>query len=264
MKRISSRENPRYKELKRLAASPAARHQAGVTLLDGLHLCETWLNRLGMPAECIVAQSELAQGAVATLLERVDPGLIVVLDDALFGPLAQVEHGPRILFLIDVPQPVAPERLDGPWLLLDRVQDPGNMGSMLRSAAAAGIRHVLCSQGCVAAWSPKVLRAGMGAHFELSIHENADLADWLRRFDCIRKPVCATSSHATGSLFETDVREASWLFGNEGQGVSAALLESGVQALRIPQPGGMESLNVAAAAAICLFEQVRQNAVKVP
>lgn len=261
MKRISSRENPRYKELKRLAASPAARHQAGVTLLDGLHLCEAWLNRCGMPVDCIVAQSELALGAVATLLERVDPGLIVILDDALFGPLAQVEHGPRILFLIRIPHPAATERLDGPCLLLDRIQDPGNMGSMLRSAAAAGMRHVLCSDGCVAAWSPKVLRAGMGAHFELVIHENADLTGWLTRFSGVGKPVCATSSHARASLFETDVRQASWLFGNEGQGVSAALLESGVQALRIPQPGGMESLNVAAAAAICLFEQVRQNTV---
>jgi len=260
MKRISSRENPRYKELKRLAGSPAARQQAGVTLLDGLHLCEAWLNRCGMPADCIVAQSELSQGAVATLLERVNPGVLVVLDDVLFGPLAQVEHGPRILFLIDVPQPVAPKRLDEPCLLLDRIQDPGNMGSMLRSAAAAGIRHVLCSIGCVAAWSPKVLRAGMGAHFELAIHESADLPNWLTR---IGQPVFATSSHATASLFESDVRRASWLFGNEGQGVSPLLLESGVETMRIPQPGGMESLNVAAAAAICLFEQVRQNGAKI-
>jgi TrmH family RNA methyltransferase len=259
MKQISSRDNPRYKELKKLAGSSTARARAGQTLLDGVHLCSAWLASGAEPDTCIVGQSALSDTEVALLLERVDSARVLVLDDALFAPLSQVEHGVALLFVVNVPQPVAPARINEPCLLLDRLQDPGNLGSILRSAAAAGIRQVLCSSGCVAAWSPKVLRAGMGAHFHLEIFEDCDLQDWLVR---IAPPVYAMSSHATASLYGSDVRQASWLLGNEGQGVSAELLASGVSTLLIPQPGGLESLNVAAAAAVCLFEQVRQRALE--
>jgi RNA methyltransferase, TrmH family len=144
-------------------------------------------------------------------------------------------------------------------LLLDGLQDPGNLGSILRSAAAAGIVRVYCGPGTVFAWSPKVLRAGMGAHFLLSIIEDADLAAVIR---AARAPVLATSSHATQSLYEQDLRKpVVWLFGNEGQGVSPALLSLASETIAIPQAQGIESLNVAASAAICFFEQVRQRSM---
>jgi TrmH family RNA methyltransferase len=179
------------------------------------------------------------------------------LPDALFHALSQVEHGVDLLFVIDTPQPRPVGTLERGAVLLDNLQDPGNVGSILRSAAAAGIAAVYCSPGTAFVWSPKVLRAGMGAHFGLEIHEQADLATLIRGAGV---PVLATSSHADTTLFDADLRQpVAWLFGHEGQGVSADLLALATQRLAIPHLGEMESLNVAASAAICLFEQVRQK-----
>jgi TrmH family RNA methyltransferase len=140
--------------------------------------------------------------------------------------------------------------------MLEALQDPGNLGSILRSAAAAGIARVLLSPDSVQAWSPRVLRAGMGAHFMLHIHENVDLLGAARDFG---GRVVVTSGRAGRSLFDADLRGAvALVFGNEGAGVSARLAAAAHEAVAIPMPGAAESLNVAAAAAICLFERVRQ------
>ena len=181
----------------------------------------------------------------------------IQLPDALFNALSQVENGVDILFVINTPQVVAPLSLSEDTVLLDNLQDPGNLGSILRSAAAAGIKWVVCSKGCVAAWSPKVLRAGMGAHFLLQIVENADLHGLLEE---AAVPVLATSSHATYTLYQLDLRQPqAWLFGHEGQGVAVDLMEMATHRIAIPHLGKVESLNVAACAAVCFFEQLRQK-----
>jgi RNA methyltransferase, TrmH family len=137
------------------------------------------------------------------------------------------------------------------------VQDPGNVGSILRSAAAFGVPQVLALKGTVALWSPKVLRAGMGAHFALRLLEGVDEGD----LAALQLPLVATSSHA-GSLLPAAPlpRPCAWVLGHEGQGVGAALLACCALQVRIPQPGGEESLNVAAAAAVCLYESARRSA----
>lgn len=143
-------------------------------------------------------------------------------------------------------------------MLLDRLQDPGNVGTILRSAAALGVQQVLALKGTAALWSPKVLRAGMGAHFALHLVEGLavdDLAD-------LGLPLIATSSHAEHALPSLRLpAPCAWVFGHEGQGVDAALLQRCALTVRIPQPGGEESLNVASAAAICLYESARQAMV---
>lgn len=261
-KLISSRDNPLLKELKHLAGSSQARRRAGQTLLDGVHLCEAYLQHVGMPQRCIVSVSGEVNPEVAAILARCDVAQvsIVVLPDALYQSLSQVEHGVGLLFVIETPTPTAPGRVTKTAVLLDNLQDPGNLGSILRSAAAAGIQSVYCGPGTAFAWSPKVLRAGMGAHFLLDIHEDVDLAALL---GAVRIPVMATSSHATRTLYEADLRQPlCWLFGHEGQGVAPALLEKATMTLAIPHPGAVESLNVAASAAVCFFEQVRQRGLR--
>jgi TrmH family RNA methyltransferase len=127
----------------------------------------------------------------------------------------------------------------------------------LRSAAAAGIGAVFCSPGTAFAWSPKVLRAAMGAHFLLDIFEHVDLSNLLHHSSV---PVVATSSHARQRLYEIDLkRPVAWLFGHEGQGVAEDLLALATHQVAIPHLGAVESLNVAASAAVCFFEQVRQK-----
>jgi TrmH family RNA methyltransferase len=257
-KLISSRDNPLYKELKHLAGSSQARRHAGQTILDGVHLCQAYLQHVGLPLRCLVSTRDEVQPEVAALLVRCDAAQVpcTVLPDALYQSLSQVENGIGVLFIIATPAPPVSGVLDHNAVLLDNLQDPGNLGSILRSAAAAGIKSVYCSPGTAFAWSPKVLRSGMGAHFLLNIHENADLAALLGR---LRIPVIATSSHATRTIYQADLRQAvCWLFGHEGQGVAPALLERASMTLAIPHPGAVESLNVAASAAVCFFEQVRQ------
>jgi TrmH family RNA methyltransferase len=256
VKFISSRDNPLYKELKQLATSSQARRRAQRTLLHGVHLCGAYLAQRGLPALCVVGDSAQSNPEVAALLARCGDAQCVVLPDALYHALSQVENGIDLLFVIDTPQATSPGVLTGDAVLLDNLQDPGNLGSILRSAAAAGIKSVYCSAGTAFAWSPKVLRAGMGAHFGLEIHEQVDLATLLGSSAI---PVLATSSHAEARIYDVDLRrKVAWLFGHEGQGVAEPLMALASQRVSIPHLGEMESLNVAASAAICLFEQVRQ------
>ena len=259
MKLISSRDNALYKELKHLATSSQARRKSGRTLLDGVHLCQAYGQHLGSPELCVVAEPALEHPEVRALADHcVSTGVkTIVLPDNLYQALSQVENGIGILFVITTPAPVFPERLQESTVALDNLQDPGNLGSILRSAAAAGIRNVLCSPGTAFAWSPKVMRAGMGAHFMLNIFENVDLASALNDASI---PVLATSSHTTKTIYQISLAQpVVWLFGHEGQGVSPELMALATETVTIPQQAAIESLNVAASAAICFFEQVRQQ-----
>lgn len=259
MKSISSRENPLYKELKHLASSSQARRRAGRTLLDGVHLCEGYLQHVGAPQICVVGEGSVAHPEVSAILEKCEAARTqcILLPDSLSQTLSQVENGIGLLFVIDTPEVVSPQVLDRPAVLLENLQDPGNLGSILRSAAAAGINSIFCGKGTVFAWSPKVLRAGMGAHFLLNIFENVDLAAFLRS-SCV--PVLATSSHTHQRIYDIDLRQpVAWLFGHEGQGLSEELLALASTRVTIPHRGDMESLNVAASAAVCFFEQLRQQ-----
>ncbi len=259
LKLISSRDNPLYKELKLLASNSQARRKTGRTLLDGVHLCEVYLDQIGMPPICVVSETARAHAEVAAILMRCDAGQAqcIVLPDALYDALSQVEHGVGLLFVIDTPKTVTPTALSDSAVLLDNLQDPGNLGSILRSAAAAGIQNVYCSAGTAFAWSPKVLRAGMGAHFLLNIFENVDLAALIQHATV---PVLATSSYAQKQLYDLELNQSvAWLFGHEGQGVADDLLALSTHQIVIPHLGAIESLNVAACAAVCFFEQVRQK-----
>jgi TrmH family RNA methyltransferase len=256
IKSVTSRDNPFYKELKHLAGSSQALRKAGRSLLDGVHLCQAYLDLVGQPVHCVVSEGALANPEVAAIVDRVQ-GPVTALPDALFGALSQVEHGIHLLFLVDTPRPARPAALAESAVLLDGVQDPGNAGSILRSAGAAGIRQVYCSPGTASIWSPKVLRAAMGAHFVLEVFENVDLADLIRS---AQVPVLATSGYASDRIYDVDLsRPAAWLLGHEGQGVSDALLNLATHRVAIPHAGAVESLNVAACAAVCFFEQLRQQ-----
>lgn len=259
MKSITSRDNPFYKELKQLAGSSQARRKAGRSLLDGVHLCQAWLDLRGAPAHCVVSEGALANEEVEGIVRRCEAAHahVTALPDALFTALSQVEHGVHLMFLVETPHPARPQALRESAVLLDGVQDPGNVGSILRSAAAAGIRQVYCSAGTAFCWSPKVLRAAMGAHFVLEIFENVDLAELIRGAGVA---VLATSGYATQRVYDVDLRQpVAWLFGHEGQGVADDLLALATHQVVIPHAGQVESLNVAACAAVCFFEQLRQK-----
>lgn len=255
MKQITSRDNSLFKQLKKLATSSRERRGAAQTLLDGAHLLQSYRATGAMPELCVVTEQRLHNSEIATLLADVAESSIVVLPEAMFAELSPVETPSGVLALITIVPFRPPNQLDF-CLLVENVQDPGNLGSLLRSAAAAGVKAVYLSEGCADAWSPKVLRGGMGAHFALAIADNVDLLQTLQRFDGVS---VVTSLSATKSLYQLDLKgNVAIVVGNEGAGLSAELLSAASEQVRIPMSGHMESLNVAAATAICLFERVRQ------
>jgi RNA methyltransferase, TrmH family len=254
---IASRANPLVKGLLKLSKSSHERRKQGRTVLDGAHLIKAFHEARHRIDTLVLSESGAKRPELLDLYERVNAEHRVQLSDSLFGEIATVTTPSGIMALVDTPVPKTAARGDRDAVLLETIQDPGNLGSILRSAAAAGVRQVLLSKGSVFAWSPKVLRAGMGAHFHLEIFEDVDLAAFAREFGgaCV-----ATDAYAALDLFELELADpTAWVFGNEGAGLSAELSEAAHRRVRIPMPGAAESLNIAAAAAICLFEQVRRR-----
>lgn len=258
MKTITSRDNPAIKRLHALAHSARDRRSEGRTLLDGAHLVQAALDA-GWPLRELVASDQgLGRAEIADLLERCASVPAIHLTDALFAHVSPVDTPSGLLAVIDLPAPPPTEAFTESLLVLDGVQDAGNLGTILRTGAAAGVRDVLLTPGCAQAWSPRVLRAGMGGHFCLRLHEHADVAVLLQGYP---GQILATGLGAGArELYETDLRGAvAWLFGAEGRGLSAGVAALATDTVVIPMPGAVESLNVAAAAAVCLFEQVRQR-----
>ena len=254
VKHITSADNPQFKSLLKLVESSRERRLAGLSLLDGVHLVQAYRQHRGAPEQLIVSQSGADKAEIKTLLQSAAPAL--VLSDNLFKQLSSVATPTGIIAAIKTPRlETLPATLET-CVMLEDIQDPGNLGSILRSCAAAGVKQIFLSKQSVNAWSPRVLRAAMGAHFGLEIHERIDLIALARAFP---GRVLATQLGAKQSVFNSDLTgKVAFVFGNEGTGVSDALLHCAHESIAIPISAATESLNVAAAAAVCLFERVRQ------
>lgn len=248
---VSSRDNPLLKDLRKLAQDPGAYRKLGRLWLEGDHLCRAALARGVRPAIAVFSRS-FWPGAPVEWADAA--GKTIVVDDALLAGVSGLESPAPIGFVLDLPE--RPElQPDAPTVVLDRLQDAGNVGSILRSASAFGFTQVVALKGTAALWAPKVLRAGMGAHFGLRLIEGVGLD----ALDGLRMPLVATSSHQGDWLHRATLpHPCAWLMGHEGQGVSAELEGRAAHRIRIAQPGGEESLNVAAAAAICLHASAAQ------
>lgn len=256
MKHITSRDNPFVKNLVKLSQSARERKKQRLILIDGIHLVDVYRQRFGAPQTIVVSESGLVNAEIAALLKKFDGVAVTVVGEGLFKEISPLVSPTGLLAVVATPWPEKVPADLAFCLLCEGIQDPGNLGSILRSAASAGVEHVFLSKDCAFAWSSRVIRAGQGAHFLLSIHEGSDLASLVKNF---QGKVVATGLDATSSLFDTDLTgPLALLIGNEGAGLSEELMSLANQRVKIPMPGGMESLNVAAAAAICLFERVRQ------
>jgi TrmH family RNA methyltransferase len=258
LKHITSRDNPFFKEMGKLAGSSRQRRKAGQTLLDGAHLVQAYLmSGLSPPLHLLVNEAAAQDHEIAALIAQLAGIPLTCLDDALFGELTELKSPSGLLALIALPQPLVAPSHSRFCILLEDIQDPGNLGSILRTAAAAGCDAAFLSTGCADVWSPKVLRAAMGGHFAMSIHEHADLFNVAAVFE---GTIFATSLQATFSLYDCKLKgSVAFAFGNEGAGLSPELTNLCRQLVTIPMPGKVESLNVAAAAAVCLFETARQR-----
>lgn len=269
MKAIRSRDNAFVKQLIQLAHSSRERKKVGLTVLDGIHLVSAYVDAIGPPRAIAVAESALAQAEITAWLavfETRFPRVTVnILSAALIAEASSLDSPAAMLAEVETPVARAIPLDASAVLVLEDVQDPGNVGSMLRSAAAAGVCEVMLSKSCAFAWSPKVLRAAQGAHFLLNIVEGADVVDFISQYrgqSLAFVPVMSGSAQKMAiSLYDCELaRATAFLIGNEGAGLSPQLLQTASVGVTVPMPGKVESLNAAACAAIAMFEMVRQRA----
>lgn len=260
MTTISSTDNPRFRDLARLLQSGRERRKSGLALLEGVHLVEAYHQQRGLPEQLIVNEERRNEAEIVTLLAKLAPLEVLEFSTKLFAKLSSVDTPTGILAVIQAPARSSIPEQPGPCVILEGIQDPGNLGSILRSTAAAGIREIYLSRHCTDAWSQRVLRAGMGAHFLLDIHDGIEIHALACRFP---GRIIATHLHAQQSIYDTDLLgNIGLVFGNEGAGLSRAVLDAAKEIVTIPMPGATESLNIAAAAAVCLFERVRQGTIR--
>lgn len=254
--RIESPQNEQIKSVVKLANQSKLRKEQGLMVLEGVHLLQSLLDQNLDVNAVFVHEDKLGLAEIQALLAQVSGERVYVVAARAFEKLSALTHGADLVSV--VPMPIVkglPTQVS--CVVLENIQDPGNMGTILRSCAASGIRDVVLSDGCVDAFSPKVLRSGMGAHFLLNITTGADLVSFIKNYQGIS--LVTALNDQTGSLYEQDLTQVvAFIFGSEGSGVSDALLKSAQQAIKIPMLGATESLNVAMAATICLFERVRQ------
>jgi TrmH family RNA methyltransferase len=250
---ITSRDNPLLKRLRLLAHDSTAFRKQGQVWLEGDHLCRALLARGMRPAVAVFTEAFWAQAGSEL---RQAAGRSHTVTDALMATISGLDTHAGMGFLWDLP-PACTLEPGSPTVVLDRLQDAGNVGSILRSAAAFGFRQVLALKGTAALWSPKVVRAGMGAHFALRLVESLSVEN----LSGLDMPLIVTSSHQGDDLQQARLPwPCAWVLGHEGQGVNPALERLADLAVRIAQPGGEESLNVAAAAAICLHASAQSAA----
>lgn len=258
MKLITSAQNEQLKHLAKLLSQSKARREYEQTVLEGVHLLQTYLQAGFQPEQVYLPEAKQANPEIRAILSHLSGEQVTLVSNDALAKITSLTDADDVMALIAIP---ASEDwpLQGDCVVLERVQDPGNVGTIIRSAAACGIAQIVLSHDSVDVWSPKVLRAGMGAHFLLKIYSRVFLSPWLATYQG-RMLATALSETNNFSLYDMDLRESSaWIFGNEGRGVSEEVLAKVSATVKIPMPGQTESLNVAMAATICLFEQMRQR-----
>jgi len=254
---ISSRDNPLFKRLKKLAESARARREARMTLLDGEHLLAAYLDAGGQP-HTLVRAASFDAGPFGPLVARCPQAKVIVLPDALFTELSPVATPTGLLAEAAWLTPPA-ITITPLVIVLEDIQDPGNLGSMLRSGAAAGATLAVLSKGCHDPWSPKALRGGQGAQFVLPLLTGVDIVEWLAGF--AGESLALALAESNSLYARTLAGSLALIVGNEGAGLSQAVCEAASATIRIPMPGRIESLNAAAALAVAVFEAARQRAV---
>ena len=258
MLHVTSRNNPRLSAAAALIRSSRDRRKTGRCVLEGEHLIGVYLDRVGLPETLIVVEDHLADARIAALVARMPQRDVIAVPASTFGEVSTLPAAVGALAVVLTPSP-APPLPAAFHLLLEDVQDPGNVGAMLRTAAAAGVDQVLLSKHCAFAWAPKVLRAAQGAHFLTTIVEDVDPVAWVEAFRPQGRVVAAVAGGGADLYATAFPQRVAIVIGNEGAGLSKALLAAADARVTIPMPGGAESLNAAAAAAIVLFECVRQR-----
>ncbi|WP_052807267.1 TrmH family RNA methyltransferase [Risungbinella massiliensis] len=258
--RLESTQNDHVKRWKKLQTRKG-REKANSMLIEGEHLLSEALKSPHITISHIIVEGD-SQEIVSSYLKRfptISDFPIFLLSPSLFRQIAETESPQKIMAEISLPKSDMIVSADGFYLLLDRIQDPGNLGTLLRTAQAVGVTQVIVGKGTVDPYNGKVVRSSMGAILHVPLAQE-DLKEVILCLQQHKISVVGTSLHTEIMYDEADYSSGcAILLGNEGQGVDPALQEMVDQTVRIPMPGGTESLNVAIAGGLLLYEKIRQN-----
>lgn len=253
---ISSSDNSQIKMLAKLLSNKKYRQQDGLFVMEGIHLLTAAIEYNRQPEKIFISKDMLDNQEVLRITKNIPSSQIEIVEKSATKIFTEASQCVLTLMKIPVCKDL-PYKQD--CVVLENVQDPGNLGTILRTAAATGIKNIILDKRCADVFSPKVLRSAMGANFLLNLYTNVDLFDFLSDFSgCLN--ITTLSQKSIKSLYEMDLSKTSaWVFGNEGNGVSNQIAKLASYGIKIPMLGKTESLNVAMAASVCLFEQMRQR-----
>ena len=254
---ITSTQNEQLHKLVKLLKQKKEREQQQLIVLEGIHLIDAYLaQNCAEQMRVFIHEDKWPHPEIQSLIAHHTFNKCYLIHSKAFARLQDSSSVQDILAIVPLPPSTILPYQDS-CVLLENIQDVGNVGTILRSSAAAGVRHVLLNNGCADVYSPKVLRAAMGAHFLLNLATDVNLLDFIERFQ--GNSLATALNPRAKSLFETNMSgQIALIMGNEGVGVSQTLQQLATHCLHIPMLGQTESLNVAMAATVCLFERVRQ------
>ncbi len=260
---ITSTQNPKIQRIRDLLAHSRSRSEQKAFVIEGIRLVEEAVQS-GVKPEIFYYSSQINPRGM-DLIEKVRFAGIPIeeIESSLMNRLSDTERSQGILAVIPEKHVVLPETLDF-ILVLDSIKDPGNMGTILRTACAAGVNAVFLSPKCVDIYSPKVLRSAMGAHFKLPMVEiNWHLMKTEISSGSIEPEIYLADVRQGEPLWKCDLTlPIALIISSEATGASPEAVEIASQKIHIPMPGGFESLNASMAAAVLLFEVVRQRTAR--
>ncbi|QRN40813.1 MAG: RNA methyltransferase [Neisseriaceae bacterium] len=256
---ITSRQNQYIKYLVNLFHSGDFRKKQKEYVVEGNHLLQN------VPLERIkalfVTESRIDHPEIKPILSNVPKQRIFCISDKLANKISDLTSSREIITIVEMPTYPDISSIVEDCILLDRIQNPGNIGTIIRTALACGIKHVLLSQGCADVYMPKVLRATMGAHFSVNLYPNTNLLNFVKQYP--HNVLVTQLSDGAKNLYTLNLTGINaWVFGNEGSGILEdfnTISNSKIQQVYIPMIGNVQSLNVAIATSVCIFEQLRQR-----
>ena len=251
---ITSKDNPLIKTAHALLTESKKRKKLEQTVIEGVHLLDAYLKADKMPINVIISESGLNHREIQDLIKKLNQSPIII-SDSLYKNIRTLGTSLPIMAIIKMPNLTLHQNINKDCLIINGIQDTGNLGTLLRTASATWFDTVICTEGTALAYNPKTLRASMGANFSLDIYENVGIDEI---FEYVKVPLYATTSHADGLIYHKDLtKPLALIMGHEGQGVDKALIDN-CTPLTIPQYGE-ESLNVGVAGSVCLYEILRQR-----
>lgn len=235
------------------------RDREGRFLLEGLRAVEDAWNQEKRDVICFVTRPSLDEPRVASMADHAAElhWLFLLTDESLMKKMSGTEHGQGILAIVKKESPNFPDLsypLSGRYVLLDAVQDPGNVGTIIRTAAAAGVKGIFLTEGTTDPYAEKAVRSSMGSVLRLPIYKDLSLENVKEIREKAKIPLVGTALEEAQPYQKAgDLSNAIFVFGNEGNGIRPEILSLCTQKLYIPMAGSVESLNVSACAAVILF-----------